>query len=58
MNEYYYPTIGESLGEFQPNLEFKSKSGWIDSGIITCKMSKEFIGFYRVKCNLENKEEE
>jgi hypothetical protein len=48
--KYYYPKVGEQLGCYQPNLEYKNDNGeWVESGILTCTMSERFVGLYRVK---------
>lgn len=48
--EYYYPKLGEELGPHQPNLEYKQTNGtWVESGLISGRLTSSFIGHYRVK---------
>lgn len=47
---YYYPELGEQLGNHQPNLEFKLDSGeWVESGLSRGRLRENFVGFYRVR---------
>lgn len=45
--EFNYPTIGEQLSVYQPNLEFYTVVTWVKSGLISGKCSTPFYGFYR-----------
>jgi hypothetical protein len=48
--KYYYPKVGEQLGKYQPNLEYKTDDDeWIESGVITYTLSEKFKNRYRVK---------
>ena len=49
IGDYYYPKIGEELGDYQPNLEFRNDDGtWVQSGLNFGRMRYDVLGFYRV----------
>lgn len=53
---FYYPELGEELGNHQPNLEFKLDSGeWVESGLKRGRLRQNFVGFYRVRITANDK---